>query len=135
MTKHRKKDKRKSELGRKISTGRRKAILRQQMFDVERLSKQGLSVLEICQVLNLNEGTVIKILRAIRGVANQAANLGAGRVSSIGAVVSLASSVIERQLEGKQLLSAENKADFVSAVLKILRAELGQSFAPGVTRL
>jgi transposase len=135
MTKHRRKDNTKEALGRKISAGRRKAINREQMFEIERLQKQGLSVLEICQVTGLGEGTVIKILRAIRRVADSAANLGAGRVSSIGAVVSLASSVIERQLEGKQLLTEENKRDFASTVLKILRAELGQQFAPGVTRL
>jgi len=135
MTKHRKKDNTKAALGRKISAGRRKAILREQMFEIERLSKQGLSTLEICQVTGLGEGTVIKILRAIRKVADATAALGAGRLSSIGAVVSLASSVIERQLEGKPLLTDENRKDFVSTVLKIFRSELGQQFAPGVTRL
>jgi len=135
MTKHRRKDRTKEAIGRKISAGRRKAILRQQMFDVERLSKQGLTTLEICQVLNLNETTVIKILRAIRKVANATASLGAGRISSVGAVVSLASSIIERQLEGRPLLSDENRKDFVTTVLKIFRSELGKEFAPGVTRL
>jgi len=134
MTKHRKKDRTKQAIGAKISAGRRKAILRQQMFDVERLSKQGLSTLEICQVLNLNETTVIKILRAIRKVANATANLSAGRLSSIGAIVSLATSVAERALEGRPLLTDENRRDFIITVGKVLRSELSGLGAPGALR-
>ena len=124
MTKHRKSDRTKEAIGRKISAGRRKAIKLEQMFEIDRLQKQGLDVLEICQITGLGEGTVVRVLREIRKIANQAADLGAGRLSSVGAIVSLATSVIERALEGRPLLSAENRKDFTIAVGKILRSEL-----------
>jgi len=124
MTKHRKKDNTKQAIGRKISAGRRKAIKLEQMFEIDRLQKQGLDVLEICQITGLGEGTVVRVLREIRKIANQAADLGAGRLSSVGAIVSLATSVIERALEGRPLLSSENRKDFTIAVGKILKSEL-----------
>jgi len=131
--KRNKKKETKKELGRKISIGRRKALKLEQMFEIDRLRKQGLDVLEICQITGLGEGTVVRILREIRKIANSAADLGAGRVSSIGAVVSLATSVIERALEGKPLLSDENRKDFIFTVGRILKSELQGVVLPSFT--
>ncbi len=133
MTKHTARA-RKESLGRKISAGRRASIKRQQMFDIERLRNQGMSVLEICQVMNLNESRVIQILRAIRQVSNQAIRVPDARVQTLAALVSVGTTVAERALTSMPLVSEEDKTRFLGIFARLLRAEAernrGQPFTP-----
>jgi len=122
MPKHTAK-KRKETLGRKISLGRRASIKRQQMFDIERLRDQGMSVLQICQAMNLNESRVIQILRAIRAVSNAALNVPDSRVQALAGLISVGTTVAERALTAMPLVSEEDKTRFLGLFARLLRQE------------